>query len=142
MVPPATFDTAPPAADWAVGSSAAPTATNSTSAEAEAICHATGHVSQARWYHGRSDHSRTAASTRGSSVRGARGAGSCLSRRSTRRSRSAGCIIDRQPQSQGLAPAMDVRLHLAERHAEELRDVLVAHLVEVKQDERHTLVIG
>ena len=37
---------------------------------------------------------------------------------------------------------MDVRLHLAERYAERLRDLLVAELFEVKQHQRHTLMIG
>src|SRR5688572_19105320 len=37
---------------------------------------------------------------------------------------------------------MDVGLHLAERDAEQGRDVLVAHVLEMKEHQRHALMIG
>ena len=69
-----------------------PAATTPISINAEASCHPTGHCSQVREYQGRCAASLAAAITRGSSVRGARGAGSERSSRSIRRSRSAGSI--------------------------------------------------
>ena len=43
---------------------------------------------------------------------------------------------------QRLAAAMDVGLDLAERRAERVGDLLVVQLLEVKQHQRHALVIG
>src|SRR5688572_13231905 len=88
--------------------------------------------------------------TRGSSVRGARGGGSARSSRLTSRSRSAGSMAHsrrRAPRRlpvyyfpQRFAPAMNVCLHLGERHAERGGDLLVADFLEVEQHEGHALV--
>ena len=47
-----------------------------------------------------------------------------------------------QDLSQGLAPAMNVGLDLADRHTQALSNLLVAEVVEMKQDDGHALVCG
>src|SRR5437660_1199322 len=132
------------AAACALGASiTAPTPTR-TSAATDPICHPRGQVNHARAYHGRRAHSCTAAMTRGSSVCGACGMGSCcrfLPTTIASVSGSAGCMVGQQF-SQGLAAPMDIDFHFGQRHAKSVGDVLVARFFKMEEHERHALVIG
>src|SRR5688500_7062095 len=50
-------------------------------------------------------------------------------------------MTTRQDLSQGVPAAMDVSLDLGQRHAKERGNLLVAFVLEMKEDERHPLVI-
>ena len=137
-----TVEAAAPAEAIVPGSSMAPPTTIRISAATDAICSPSGQVNHARSYHGRCAQAWTAASTRGSSVCGARGIGSRRSSPPTRVSRSTGCMIGGQLLSESLAAPMDVGLHFAQRHAEHDGDVLIAHVFEMKEHDGYALVIG
>src|SRR5215471_10838593 len=118
------------------------TATPSTAmAPIDASFHGHGHVNHARVYHRARARASTACMTRGSSVCGERGSGSCRSWPSTIRASSSSLsrsIVRHQP-PQCLARAVNVRLDLRERHAERPRDLVVAELFEMEEDERNAL---
>ncbi len=114
---------------------------NATRTAADATCQTRGHASHGRAYQGAGSRPAAVASTRGSRVAGARGAGSRFSSASIRCSRSTGSIENRQLLLQALAAAVNVGLHLPQRHAKHRGDCLVAHVLEVKQHQRHALVI-
>src|SRR5690606_30928969 len=78
--------------------------------------------------------------TAGSSPSGARGSGRAFRARSMFRSRSMGFMVC-HVLPQGFPAPMDVRLDLAQRHAEQRRDLLVALVFVVIEHEGHALVI-
>src|SRR5262249_19824878 len=105
--------------------------------------HPSGQVNHSRVYQGRAVHARAAATTRGRSVDGALGGGNARRWRSTKRSSSkAFTLLCPHQLTQRLAATMNVGLDFPERNAQSRGDVLIAEIFEVKQDQRHALVIG
>src|SRR5690606_16586661 len=84
---------------------------------------------------------RTASITAGNSVRGARRGGSAFNPRSTSCSRSCS-FMGRHVLLQGFAAPMNVGLDLAQRRAEQGRNLLITLLFVVVEHERHALVLG
>src|SRR5262249_55877759 len=124
---------------WAIGNATIAATNVIRSKDAEAHCHPSGHDSHSRAYQGRADHARAAASTRGNSVAGASGTGSARNLLPANRSSSKKFTLLRLHQpAKRFTTAMDIRLHLAKRHSQSVGDVLVAHLFEVKQHQRHS----
>ena len=112
-----------------------------THAVAKTLLNPTGQVSQGRAYHRSCGWRRTASMTLGSKEGGALGGGRPASLRLTADSSSAGFIPCDHQLSEGFTAPVNIRLHLRQRNAQQSGDVAIAVLLEVKQDERHALML-